>query len=440
MTLLALAKGRLPELFGKANLHEDNIDTIRELKEIIDRQAIMPVFQPIVSLADGGVIGYEALSRGPQGSTLERPDALFSAAAEGDLTWELEYLCRTKALEKAKGIIASKMLFINVDPQIINDRRFQKGLTRELLQNYCAETGNVIFEITEKTAISDYKSFCRILDNYKSQGYRIAIDDTGAGYSGLKTLAETRPHFIKVDMALVRDIDKDGLKQAMMKALRDISLITGSQIIAEGIETRDELETIISIGIPYGQGFYLQKPAPAFVDIAPDIRETIIAINRGKSGDQRSPHAVPVGEIARPVPDIAPETTVGQVLDYFASQPQVQGLPVVDEGQAVGLVMKNELMASLAGNYGKALYMNRPISLLMNRRPLVVDCATPLCAVAERALARLEGNVYDHILVAREGKYCGAVSVKRLLEKLAGRFRPPAYRPSPGPVPGLCNN
>jgi EAL domain-containing protein (putative c-di-GMP-specific phosphodiesterase class I)/CBS domain-containing protein len=426
LTILALAKGRLPELFGKASLHEAHTDTVRELKEIIDRQEIMPVFQPIASLTDGSVIGYEALSRGPHGSMLERPDALFSAAAEGDLVWELEYLCRTKALEKAKGIIASKMLFINVDPQIINDHRFQKGLTRELLQNYCAEAGNLIFEITEKTAISDYKNFCRILDNYKSQGYRIAIDDTGAGYSGLKTLAETRPHFIKVDMALVRDIDKDGLKQAMMKALHDISLITGSQIIAEGIETRDELDTLVSIGIPYGQGFYLQKPAPAFMDIAPGIRETIVAINLGKTGDrQRNPHALPVGEIVRPIPDIAPEMRVGQVLDYFASQPQVQGLPVVKEGQPVGLVMKNELIASLAGNYGKALYMNRPVRLLMNRRPLIVDYATPLGAVAERALARLEGNVYDHILVEREGKYCGAVSVKRILEKLAGRFRSP---------------
>lgn len=420
MTILALAKGRLPGFFGRAGRHEADTEPVKELKAIIGQQAITPLFQPIVSLTDGSVIGYEALSRGPHGSTLERPDALFSAAAEGDLTWELEYLCRTKALEKAKDIIASKMLFINVDPKIIDDHRFQKGLTREFLQNYSAGTGNIIFEITEKTAISDYKSFCRILDNYKSQGYRIAIDDTGAGYSGLKTLAQTRPHFIKVDMDLVRDIDKDGLKQAMMKALCDIAAITGSQMIAEGIETRDELDTLVAIGVPYGQGFYLQKPAPAFADIAPGVRETIIAVNRRHAADRRqNPKKLPVGALVRQGPDIAPETRVGQVLDLFAGSPRVQGLPVVDEGRPVGLVMRNELFARLAGNYGKALYMNRPVRLLMNRRPLTVDYATPLGVVVECALARTENNVYDHILVEREGKYYGAVSVKLLLERLA---------------------
>jgi EAL domain-containing protein (putative c-di-GMP-specific phosphodiesterase class I)/CBS domain-containing protein len=418
LTILALAKGRLPEFFGNAGLNEVDSDTVRELKEIIDKQTITPVFQPIVSLTDGSVIGYEALSRGPYGSRLEMPDALFSAAAEGDLVWELEYLCRTKALEKAKGIMAAKMLFINVDPNIINDHRFQKGLTRELLQDYRAETGNIIFEITEKTAISDYKSFCRILDNYKSQGYRIAIDDTGAGYSGLKTLAETRPHFIKVDMDLVRDIDKDGLKQAMMKALYDIAQITGSQLIAEGIETRDELDTLISMGIPYGQGFYLEKPGQKLAELSPLLRETIIDINKRQAVNRRhSPKALPVGEFVRQGFEIAPETNVAKVLDYFTC-PNVQGLPVVAEGRPVGLVMKNELMASLAGNYGKALYINRPISLLMNRRPLIVDCATPLAAVAERALARVEDRVYDHILVERDGKYYGTVSVKRVLEKV----------------------
>ncbi|MDT8902152.1 EAL domain-containing protein [Anaeroselena agilis] len=419
MTILAMAKGRLPGFFGRTGRRETDTEAVKELKKIIGQQAVTTVFQPIVSLTDGSVIGYEALSRGPRGSMLERPDALFSAAAEGDLIWELEYLCRTKALEKAKDIVASKMLFINVDPKIIDDHRFQKGLTRELLQNYCAETGNIIFEITEKTAISDYRSFCRILENYKSQGYRIAIDDTGAGYSGLKTLAQTRPHFIKVDMDLVRDIDKDGLKQAMMKALRDISAMTGSQIIAEGIETRDELAALIAIGIPYGQGFFLQKPAFAFVDIAPGIRETIAGIYRGNTGDRRrNPRAVPVGEIVPQGPAIAPGMQVGRVLDYFAGSPQIQGLPVVDGGVPVGLVMKNDLFARLAGNYGKALYMNRPVRLLMNRQPLVVGHATPLGVVAERALARAENNVYDHILVEREGKYYGAVPVKLLLEKM----------------------
>lgn len=320
MTILAIAKKTLPNPSARAGLNAVASESVKELERIIRRQAIRPVFQPIVSLADGGVIGYGALSRGPRGSRMERPDALFFAAAEGDLVWELEYLCRAKALEKAKDIVASKMLFINVDAKIVNDRRFQKGLTREMLDNYCVGAGNVVFEITEKTAISDYRSFCGILDNYKSQGYKIAIDDTGAGYSGLKTLAQTRPHYIKVDMDLVRDIDKDYIKQAMMKALHDISLITDSQIIAEGIETREELDILVRLGIPYGQGFFLQKPIPHFGEIRPGIRDIIIEVNRCRIGRLPRNRDTASGEnLAGLWSDIPLEMRVGKALGYFSN-------------------------------------------------------------------------------------------------------------------------
>jgi EAL domain-containing protein (putative c-di-GMP-specific phosphodiesterase class I) len=287
------------------NNKEDNpeaseITALMALTEIIKQNIINIVFQPIVSLSDGEVLGYEALSRGPKGSSLERPDALFSTAAKFNMIWELEYLCRANALERAKEIIPHKMIFINVDPKIINDSRFQKGHTREMLHKFCANTGNVIFEITEKTAINDYMNFCRILDNYTSQGYKIAIDDTGSGYSGLKTLANIRPNFIKVDMELIRDIDKDSLKQAMLKALHDFSISTNSKIIAEGIETEGELNTLINIGIPYGQGFFLQKPHPDFTEPSPELKQTILEINRLRKRElYYTPITMPVGELAQ---------------------------------------------------------------------------------------------------------------------------------------------
>jgi EAL domain-containing protein (putative c-di-GMP-specific phosphodiesterase class I) len=153
------------------------------------------------------------------------------------------------------------MLFINVDPNIINDDRFKKGATLEMLAAQDFDLGNIIFEITEKNSIDDYKNFRKVLDHYTSQGYKIAIDDTGAGYSGLRLLAETRPQFIKIDMDLVRDIDKDALKQALMKAFYEFSVVMNMKIIVEGIETLDELNALIQIGIPYGQGYLLQRPA-----------------------------------------------------------------------------------------------------------------------------------------------------------------------------------
>jgi EAL domain-containing protein (putative c-di-GMP-specific phosphodiesterase class I) len=417
--MLALEQKNLFSYFGIAGRSSGESALADELKSIIERQAISVVFQPVVSLSGGEVIGYEALSRGPQGSPLERPDALFAVAAKHDLTWELEYLCRTKALEIAKDIIASKKLFLNVDPKIIKDSRFHKGHTREMLQQLYADAGNIIFEITEKTAIADYQSFRRILDNYISQGYKIAIDDTGAGYSGLKTLAQIRPHFIKVDMDLVRDIDKDSLKQAMLKALYDFSVSTSSQIIAEGIETLSELETLISLGIPYGQGYFLQRPQPGFGDISPDLRRTIKSRTRRKGRtSRRTCQAMAIGEIAQQASAIGGEQRVGEVIDQLADYPHTQGVAVVDNGRTIGLLMKAKLLAGLAGGYGKALYMNKPVRLLMAGGPLILDYATPLDVAAKSALARREEDIYDHIIVEKEGHYYGIATVKAIMDKI----------------------
>jgi hypothetical protein len=242
-----------------------------------------------------------------------------------------------------------------------------------------ADVGNVIFEITEKTAIEDYTNFRKALDNYKSQGYKIAIDDTGSGYSGLRLLAQSYPHFIKVDMELIRGIDKDNVKQAMLKALYDFSLVTNSQIIAEGIETANELATLINLGIPYGQGYFLRKPSPEFTDIPSDIQQYI----KEKYEQRKRQHfqttlAIPIGELARDDMPFAPTICGGKLLEYFNAQPSLLAVPIVQDGRPVGLMMKSKFLSRLATQYGVAVYMNRPVSLLMDKHPLIVDYHTSL--------------------------------------------------------------
>lgn len=418
MATSASVHNKVLHTYNPKNMEPSEMKSFVELKNILDQSEIRIVFQPVVSLSDAEIIGYEALSRGPAGSILERPDALFKAAAKFDLVWELEYLCRGSALERAKDIIPTKMIFLNVDPKIINDPRFQKGQTQDMLRRFQANAGNVIFEITEKTAIDNYKNFCRILENYTSQGYKIAIDDTGSGYSGLRTLAETRPNFIKVDMELVRDIDKDTLKQAMMKALYDFSVSTNSKIIAEGIETQEELSTLINIGIPLGQGFFLQKPQPEFTDLPPATRQLILEINSQKKRElYHTPITMPVGEIAQQERGFPPSTLGYAATGYFSQCPSSQGFAIVDNERPVGLLMKGKLLASLATQYGVAVYMNRPILSLMDKNPLIVDYNTPIEAVSKSALSRKDDDIYDYILVTKDDKYFGIATVKKLLEK-----------------------
>lgn len=398
---------------------DQQIDPIAaELRSIIANRHIRTLFQPIVSLTDSAVIGYEALSRGPAGSPLEQPDRLFAAAAAADLLWELDLLCRFRALETAASLMEKYLLFLNVDPKIIDDPRFQKGLTRGYLNSAPNDVLGIVFEITEKTAVQDYKAFRRILDNYTSQGYQIALDDTGSGYSGLTLLAETRPQYVKLDMELIRDIDKDSLRQALIRALCQFADASNIKLIAEGIETINELDCLIDIGVHYGQGFFLQRPAAGITVIDSDTVRHIQERNNIKRKQLFcSALTVPIGEIARRDIAFPPQASGQEIISYFNRFPAIQGIPIVDNGKPLGLLPKQRFLGHLATQYGVAVYMNRPVHLLMDKRPLIVDYKTPLDHVSKAAVARSDESMYDYIIVTKDNLYYGITTVKALLEK-----------------------
>lgn len=398
---------------------QEYITNLNSLQQIIKNKNIRTLFQPIISLTDGSILGYEALSRGPVGSELERPDALFKAAEEHNLVWEVEYLCRIKAFESASKQKISKMLFINVDPKIIYNEKFKSGFTSDFIKEYDINPRNIIFEITEKSSVDDYKVFRRIIDNYTNQGYKIALDDTGAGYSGLRMIAETNPQYIKIDMELIRDIDKKPINQALVKALKEFAYATNMNIIAEGIETKNELKTIIDLGIKYGQGYLLQKP----IEILSEIKTSVIDMieNYQKVHHMLSYYSannVQIGDLARVEKPISPETYGKTVNNIFSKTPHIQGIPITDsEGNVAGLVMRNAFYAKLATQYGNAVYMNRPINLVMDSNPLKVKYNTPLSQVSNIAMNRKDENLYDYIIITTEDKkYYGVITVKEILD------------------------
>jgi EAL domain-containing protein (putative c-di-GMP-specific phosphodiesterase class I) len=133
----------------------------------------------------------------------------------------------------------------------------------------------VVLELTERTAITDYPSFREALNYYRNQGFLIAIDDAGSGYSSLQAIAELRPEIIKIDMSLVRDVDKSPTKKAILETFVDFSYKISSQVICEGIENEQELKLVTDIGCDYGQGFLLGRPGAMQPDINKPIREQI---------------------------------------------------------------------------------------------------------------------------------------------------------------------
>ncbi|MDP3388223.1 MAG: EAL domain-containing protein, partial [Eubacteriales bacterium] len=202
---------------GKDNLFEEHTsEALRdEFFAIINSKSIKTVLQPIISLRDGAIYGFEALSRGPEDSLFQYPNTLFEYADLYNSTWDLELICRVKAIEKAKQLQLTTKLFINVSPKIMQDPKFLKGLTKEYLDSMSLNSENIIFEITEREAVNNISDFTKTIQNYKNQNYMIAIDDAGAGYSGLNLISDLKPHFIKLDMNLIRNIHIDVTKQSL---------------------------------------------------------------------------------------------------------------------------------------------------------------------------------------------------------------------------------
>ncbi|MDH4139587.1 MAG: bifunctional diguanylate cyclase/phosphodiesterase [Coriobacteriia bacterium] len=240
----------------------------RRLREILKNEAISTLVHPVFDLADMRVIGYEALSRGPEGSEFERPDKLFAVAYDTDLVLRLERLCRKKALEAATGLSADKLLFLNIEPDAVCDPELREALTTSLLAQARIGADRVVLEITERAAITDFTAFRSTLEYVRALGFKVAIDDAGAGYGSLQCLAEVHPDWLKIDMSLVRSCDTDDVRAQLVSSLVRFADKVGVGLIAEGIETREELHTLRDLGVKYGQGFLFTLPVVPFPDEA----------------------------------------------------------------------------------------------------------------------------------------------------------------------------
>ena len=397
----------------------DNI--MQDLEKIIGNREIKTVFQPIISLHDGEVLGHEALSRITCETEVESMEALFILAGKYNCLWELEQLCRTKAFEAAFRFMIppyNKKLFINVNPNVLHDETFQKGLTKEYLNQFQISPGNIIFEITERNVIKDITGFIATVDNYRSQDYKIAIDDAGAGYAGLNLISDINPNYIKLDMKLIRHVHTDSLKAALVKGMVELSKISGISIIAEGIETGEEMEALINLGVQYGQGYFIQLPEAEIKDIKPDILQLIKKLNQ-KRNDVLTNNifSMAIENLCTNTKTITTRELVPDVYDIFKYEPGCIGLCVIEDNIPVGIVTKERIALKLSGQYGFALYQNKPISHVMDKSFLSVDCETPINIVSSIAMEREQDKLYDFIVITKNGRYLGTVTIRDLLRK-----------------------
>jgi len=241
------------------NVEQEESAMKSTLLKIISERDVRTLFQPIVYLGDRSVLGYEALSRGPASPTFKDTETLFSFADKSDLGPALDRLCRETALRSVR-FNGSKHLFLNTSATAVRDPTFIDDAFVELIRDRGMKSQNIVFEITERVKIDEWAGFKKIVERLRKHRFSIAIDDMGAGYSSLQSIAELQPEFLKFDMSLVRNIDQSLIKQDLLKVIVTLSEKLKAPIIAEGVETEEEYTVLRELGVKLGQGHYFGPP------------------------------------------------------------------------------------------------------------------------------------------------------------------------------------
>ena len=423
-----------------ASLQGDNKIT---LQEIIRQRKLTALFQPILDLNTGEFHGYEGLIRGPSDSTLHSPGNLFGAAAQQNLTLEIEMLSRQIVLESFVQLNLPGKLFLNVSPETLLHPSFKNGCTLNFIRKLGLSPERVVIEITENQPTYDFAGMRSALLHYRAMGFQIAIDDLGEGFSSLRLWSELQPEFIKIDMHFVQGVDRDPIKLQFLKSIQLIAESCGTHVIAEGIETDAELLTIRDLGIMLGQGYFISRPAPTPPLLA--SKETCSIINTRKiapfpKNASTSQGKVVAQKLLRHIEPAHPNTENELILERFSANPMLRVIPVVHQGVPVGLINRSNFIDHFVKPFQRELMGKKHCSLSMQSDPLLVEKNMPIEELSSFIAEAEERHLNNGFIITDQGRYLGVASGQDLLRELtqmqivAARYANPLTM-LPGNVP-----
>lgn len=230
-------------------------------------------FQPIVDIESGAVFAYEALVRGLNGESAGH----VLAQVTPENRFAFDQLCRRRAVEHAARLGVTSRVSINFMPNAVYQPALCLGTTLAAARRAAFPIERIMFEVTEGERIEDRPHLVKILNEYKRQGFATAIDDFGAGHSGLTLLAEFQPDIVKLDMDLIRDIDSHRVRQEIVASMLRLLRALGVSVIAEGIETEAEFACLRKLGVTLMQGYLFARPA---LETLPDVSIPSPAVRR----------------------------------------------------------------------------------------------------------------------------------------------------------------
>lgn len=382
------------------------------LRHTLDCRLLKSVFQPIVDMRSGEVAAHEVLTRPLPGSGFQNADELFSAAEETGLNWEIEARARQMAMQAAGNWRPGTLLFMNSSPEVIANPRFAQHMLNDLRSIGKLTPTRIVLEITERCRDREFMTLPDSIEMLRESGFQIAIDDVGAGTSGLTRIMTLRPGWLKLDRELVDKIDQDKIRQHMVRFLVYFGRLSAIRVIGEGIERQEELDTLIELGVGYGQGYLLGRPGEPVDRIAPDLARHI----RSRASKITHVHdLVPDRERARVLARRAPVTEatapVCEVATMLLHDLNHPGCIVVDGGRFAGWCDRDVVLR--AASDGRA---SLPVSYLVGTNRAAVEASTPLVDALDLAASRTEHTVGSPLVVLDDDRVVGIILVSDLLK------------------------
>jgi EAL domain-containing protein (putative c-di-GMP-specific phosphodiesterase class I)/GGDEF domain-containing protein len=419
--------------------HDDALADL--LDDIIRNRLLHALFQPIIATRGGEIIGYEGLIRGPEGSPLHMPAWLFDVAGRYGLQSEIEHLSREVVAETFVRLGFAGKLFLNVSPDMLTVGSMESDGFTSYLAALGLSPERVIIELTENQRTHDFSSMRGALLHFRRQGFEIAIDDLGEGFSSLRLWSELRPEVVKIDKHFIHGINQDPLKLAFVKAIQQIATCCGSQVIAEGIESRQDFTIVRDLGIAYGQGYFIARPS-AQPAVEAEAREALqcsgLAVYPGTGGV--SNRRVTARKLVVRIAPVAPEVENGEVYEILKRDSDLVSLPVVKDGVPVGLIDRYALIDQFARPYYRELFGRKPCSTFMQTAPLIVEHDLGIQEVSALVAARHPRHLAEGFIVTENGRYLGTGNARDLLLEItelqitAARYANPLTQ-LPGNVP-----
>lgn len=385
-------------------------DLIRTLYDIIKRQNLTVLFQPIINFSNSRIIGFEGLIRGPSDSLLHSPTRLFGLARQSGIGHELENLCCKLVAERFVELQLQGLLFLNRSSDVLAIHELHNNDTIGIIRQAGLEPARTVIELTENKPVFDFNLdlLLEIISHYSAQGFQVAIDDQGDCFSTLGDWPEVRPSFVKIDRHFIQNIDKDPVKAKFVKFMQEKAEMVGCQIIAEGIETHAQLLVVQKLGIPFGQGYHITRPTDKPSSVIPAGVVKALTVRPTWDNASDNAHASLVERrLMMKVPCFLSGTINDEVFNAFESNPDIDEAAIIQEnGAPIGLISRSVLIDRFARPYRRELYGKKPCTTFMDPDPLIVDINISIQELSH-LVAGDRRHLSNGFIFTENGKYVG---------------------------------